>query len=218
MFRRIQPFTYLIIGLNLYLGFLLSIHHFGLSTLVNWGAMYNQMPAIQNLNQLPLLQSIDYQAGDMTLVVIRSIYASFLHFSWMHLASNMLVFYIVGRQFENTNYFGVLPIVYLITGSISMMSAYALQPTVVTAGASGAIFGVLGVSFVSAWRARYLYNRDRMLAPQVDMYVRNGNYAYFLIVFNLISTFLTPNVSIVAHISGLITGIVIGAVVPLRKK
>lgn len=225
--RRLHIVTYVLIAINVGLGVLAAKTNFSVQTLLSWGAMSGHMPQVELLNQFPpFVNHIgQYQTGifiraisGTPLLILRATYASFLHFSWMHLASNMLVLYMIGRQFEDSNYFGLLLPVYWITGVVSMVSAYVFQPNAITVGASGAIFGIMGTCFVLSWRARHAYNIGRIQAYSADMYIRTGNYAYFLIVFNLISTFLTPNISVVGHISGLITGAVLGLIIPLSGK
>jgi membrane associated rhomboid family serine protease len=69
------------------------------------------------------------------------------------------------------------------------------QPNVPTVGASGAIYGLFGATFVAAKRLR------------LDV-----RWLVGLIVINLVLTFAVPGISWQGHIGGLITGAFIAAV------
>jgi rhomboid protease GluP len=72
------------------------------------------------------------------------------------------------------------------------------SPDTVSAGASGAIFGILGATFVIA-RGRQL----EAVAGQLG----------FLIIFNLIFTFADGNISVGAHVGGLVAGVLCGLLI-----
>jgi membrane associated rhomboid family serine protease len=117
--------------------------------------------------------------------------AAFLHVDILHIASNMWVLYWVGRLLEpaiGPRRFIAIYAVGLLAGSLGVM---ILEPNSPTAGASGAIFGLMGAAFTEA------HQRG---AEQVR------NQLVILIVFNLIITLSVPGISIGAHIGGLIGG------------
>jgi len=92
----------------------------------------------------------------------------------MHIGFNMLLLYFMGRLLEPAIgwlRFTVLYFACLIAGSFV---ALWFSPDTVSAGASGAIFGVLGATFVIA-RGRQM----EAIAGQIG----------FLIIFNLVFTF-----------------------------
>jgi membrane associated rhomboid family serine protease len=116
----------------------------------------------------------------------------FLHASLMHIGFNMLLLFFLGRLLEpalGTPRFLVLYFASLLAGSFG---ALILEPNSLGVGASGAIFGLAGATFVIA-RGRGM----DALAGEIG----------FLIVFNLIFSFVSPRISIGAHIGGLIGGI-----------
>ncbi len=124
----------------------------------------------------------------------RLVTSGFLHASlFPHLLFNMVLLYFLGRLLEpalGTPRFVVLYFASLLTGSLGVM---LIDPNALTLGASGAIFGLAGATFVVA-RGRGM----DAIAGEIG----------FLIVFNLILGFSLANVSIAAHIGGLVGGVI----------
>ncbi len=126
--------------------------------------------------------------------------AMFLHGSIWHLALNMYVLWIYGPHVEQALGKVCYALAYVLAGLSASALSYALGPCEVgSVGASGAIFGIVGVLLV------YLYKRRR--STFVGQFLRG---VMFFIVANLILGFLIPRVDNVAHIGGLIGGIIIG--------
>jgi membrane associated rhomboid family serine protease len=133
----------------------------------------------------------------------RLITSGFLHASFIHIGFNMLLLYFLGRLLEpalGTPRFLALYFASLLAGSLG---ALILEPNSLGIGASGAIFGLAGATFVIA-RGRGM----EALAGQVG----------FLILFNLFFSFASPNISIGAHVGGLIGGVICAAAVVAGEK
>jgi membrane associated rhomboid family serine protease len=129
--------------------------------------------------------------------------AGFLHASLVHIGFNMLLLFFLGRLLEpalGTSRFLALYFASLLAGSLG---ALILEPNSLGIGASGAIFGLAGATFVIA-RGRGM----EALAGQIG----------FLIVFNLIFSFSARNVSIGAHIGGLIGGVICALAIVAGEK
>jgi membrane associated rhomboid family serine protease len=121
----------------------------------------------------------------------RLVTSGFLHASLFHIGFNMLLLFLLGRLLEpalGTTRFVVLYFASLLAGSLG---ALVLDPNALTLGASGAVFGLAGASFVIA-RGRGM----NAIASEVG----------FLIAFNLIFSFTAPRISAGGHIGGLIGG------------
>jgi membrane associated rhomboid family serine protease len=121
----------------------------------------------------------------------RLVTAGFLHASIIHIGFNMFLLLILGRLLEpalGTPRFLVLYFASLLAGSFG---ALVVEPNGLTIGASGAIFGLAGATFVIA-RGRGM----DALAGEIG----------FLIVFNLIFSFVSPRISVGGHVGGLIGG------------
>ncbi len=84
-------------------------------------------------------------------------------------------------------------LLYLVAGLAGSAGALYVNPNSISAGASGAIFGVLGGLLVLERRGS----------------IATGGQVLGLIVLNLVLTFAIPGISIGAHIGGLIAGIVV---------
>ncbi len=123
----------------------------------------------------------------------RLVTSGFVHVSLWHIGVNMVLLYFLGRLLEpalGTPRFVALYFASLLAGSFGVM---LLDPNAVSAGASGAIFGLAGATFVIA-RGRGM----NAIAGEIG----------FLIVFNLVFTFAAANISVGAHLGGLIGGVV----------
>jgi membrane associated rhomboid family serine protease len=123
----------------------------------------------------------------------RLITSGFLHGGLLHLGFNMYILWFLGNMLEPSLgpwRFGALYFASLLAGSFGVMLAAPDQPTL---GASGAVFGLMAAAFV--------FQRARGVDPW-----RSGLGP--VILFNLALPFLFPNlnISIAAHIGGLVGG------------
>lgn len=117
----------------------------------------------------------------------------FLHASLSHLLMNMLALYYLGEFIEHllgrTRYICFI----LLTGMFSTIGSFILSNTI-SLGASGVIFGFFAVH-------AFLYIEDRARYEHVF-----GRNIIGLLVLNLITTFLIPNIDIGGHLFGLLSG------------
>ncbi|HEX3737766.1 MAG TPA: rhomboid family intramembrane serine protease [Solirubrobacterales bacterium] len=133
----------------------------------------------------------------------RVVTAGFLHFGIFHIALNMYLLFILGRLMEPS--IGTARFVFLYFASLLAGSFVALliEPNSVGAGASGAIFGVLGATFVIA-RGRKL----DAIAGQIGI----------LILINLVFTFADGTISVGAHVGGLVCGVLCGLLIAAGER
>jgi membrane associated rhomboid family serine protease len=77
--------------------------------------------------------------------------AMFVHGGWLHIAGNMLFFWIFGNNVEDAMGHLRFVIFYFVCGLIAAFAQIAFDPTstIPSLGASGAIAGVLGAYFVT---------------------------------------------------------------------
>lgn len=131
----------------------------------------------------------------------RILTAMFVHFGLIHIGSNMLVLFFIGIPLERRIGSGRFAAVYLVTGIGGGVATYLFAgPTQASAGASGAIFGLLGAYAVLARRYR-----------SAELGSVTGT-----IVLNLVITFSIPGISITDHLGGLVIGAVLGGVLALE--
>lgn len=212
--KRWYPITVFLIVINFVIGLQLQSVHWNPVAIFAWGGMTGDMPTAQPLSSFPGLSGLGNTViSGPVLLIVRATYASLMHFSWEHLVSNMVTLFLIGQLFEINTWFGTILPVYWLTGVISMISASILQPDAITVGASGAIFGIMGAALVLGIRAKRRHDVTNQMRAQ---YQEMTQYAYFLIVLNIISTFMTANVSVVGHISGLAAGAILGLIIPIK--
>jgi membrane associated rhomboid family serine protease len=123
----------------------------------------------------------------------RLITAAFLHYGPIHLGLNMLSLYFVGSILEQIVGRWRYVLLYFVSGLAGSAGALVVTPNSPTAGASGAIFGVLGALFVLERRG----------------VIATGGQVLGLIVLNLVFTFAIPGISIGGHLGGLAAGILL---------
>lgn len=180
--------TYILILINL-LTFL-SMYAFGKgstnsTTLLKFGASYPDL----------------IKSGQ----IYRLITSAFLHIGVLHLLFNIYALYVIGSQIES--YLGKIKyiIIYLFSalcGNLLSMCFF----TGISAGASGAIFGLLGSMLYFGYHYRvYLGNVVRsQIIP--------------LIILNLFLGFVSEGINNAAHIGGLIGGFLITYALGVKYK
>jgi membrane associated rhomboid family serine protease len=121
--------------------------------------------------------------------------AMFLQYGILHLLMNMWALWVLGRVLEAALGPVRFLALYLVAGLGGNVAAYLFSsPGQLTAGASGAIFGLFAALFVVM---RKLGRDTSSVVP--------------ILVINLVFTFAVPGISIAAHLGGLVTGAVIAA-------
>lgn len=131
----------------------------------------------------------------------------FLHIGIVHLVVNMYSLLIIGRQLESFLGKWKFLIVYLGSGIIGSLLSVVIHSSI-SAGASGAIFGLLGSLLYFGYHYRlYL---GAVLKTQVIP----------IIILNLLIGFMVPGIDNFAHIGGLVGGYLITMAVgiPGRSK
>jgi rhomboid protease GluP len=126
--------------------------------------------------------------------------AMFLHIGWMHLLFNAYALVAIGTDLERILGWGRFLAIYLLSGLFGSLASYAFSPHL-SAGASGAIFGVIGALgvFFALYRKRLgQWGRARL-----------GNIL-FLIALNLFFGFTNPGIDNYGHLGGLLSGAVLG--------
>jgi membrane associated rhomboid family serine protease len=124
----------------------------------------------------------------------RLVSAGFLHENFIHIGFNMYLLYLLGMMLEpaiGSVRFAAVYFTALLAGSFGALLATA-SPSL---GASGAVFGLMGAMVVEL-RARRLSVMESGIGG--------------LIIINLIFSFSLANISIGAHIGGLIGGALAG--------
>ncbi len=130
----------------------------------------------------------------------------FLHIGIMHLICNMYSLYVIGREVESL--FGKVKyiIIFILSGIFGSIMSIAFTHNTISAGASGAIFGLLGALLYFGINYRtYLGEAiKRTIIP--------------IIVVNLIIGFFAEGIDLAAHIGGLVGGVLVSMMVGIPDK
>lgn len=124
----------------------------------------------------------------------------FLHIGVLHLAFNGYALFAIGTDLERILGWGRFVAIYVLSGMLGSLASYALSPHL-AAGASGAIFGLIG-----ALAAFFLLHRERLGTWGRS---RLANIA-FLIALNLLWGLTQQGIDNYAHLGGLISGFGLG--------
>ncbi|MGI4740359.1 MAG: rhomboid family intramembrane serine protease [Janthinobacterium lividum] len=159
-----------------------GLNSFATPVLLAWGANYG--PAIAVGEWWRLLTS------------------TFLHGGLLHLANNMVLLGILGWQLERVLGALRVAVVYLLAGVGASLISCWWHPAIVGVGASGALFGWMGLGLTLYWR------------PQTDVVLKAVLGSTILITgaLSLFLGFVIPNVDNSAHLGGLFIGALLGVV------
>lgn len=128
----------------------------------------------------------------------------FVHGDFYHMFYNALIFIFAGYQLEQLVRKSTLLIIYFSSGIFANVVTYLLAPPIyIHVGASGAIFGLLGVFACLIYLKKLSTYHTQLIS--------------IIILFSIIFTFFRPNVNIYAHLGGLAWGVLCGYLVAERK-
>lgn len=189
IFKKKKPYvTYGIIALNIIVFILMYIFGNGsydVNTLIDFGALHSSL----------------VKEGD----IYRLLTCSFIHIGLLHLFFNMYALYIIGPQLES--FYGKVKYLIIYLFSAVMGSLFScLFTNGVSAGASGAIFGLFGALLYFGYHYRvYL---GSVIRSQIIP----------LLIFNFALGFMLSGIDVSSHIGGLIGGILMSMTLGVKYK
>jgi membrane associated rhomboid family serine protease len=135
----------------------------------------------------------------------RVITSAFFHLGLLHIGFNMYVLFLYGAIVERM--YGPIEYaaIYLLCAAGGSVLTILVDPAQSAVGASGAIFGLIGLLFVVSRRHHAVLGREAR-----SMMAGIGTYLVFLLVF----TFAFPGISWTGHLGGLAVGIILGFFLP----
>lgn len=187
-----QPrWTYVLLGVNVVVFLVMTVFgaRYGLGingsqdtrVLVIFGAMQNQ-----------LIAQGEYY---------RLLTSMFLHIGLIHLAFNSYALYILGQDVERLYGSARFLLIYFLSGLGGSLASFVLGNAGVSAGASGAIFGLVGTEIV------YFYLHRSTFGQRGQAQLRS---LLMLAGINLFLGFTIPGINNLAHMGGLVFGALLG--------
>jgi rhomboid protease GluP len=128
----------------------------------------------------------------------------FIHIGFTHLLFNTYALMVMGKFAEKIFNHGKLLLIFLFSGISGSLLSFIFSPKI-SAGASGAIFGLLGAIVVYGWKNSFLW--------------RSGLITNLLIILgiNLVFGMVAPGLDNYAHFGGLIGGAFLGFIFRFGK-
>lgn len=131
--------------------------------------------------------------------------STFIHIGLMHLLFNMWCLWNLGSLAEEKFGNWTFLILYVLSGLGGSIASVAWNPAIVSAGASGAIFGVAGGTIA-------------LFGGKLDIsnpYVKERlNSILAFVGYNLFFGFTQSGIDNAAHMGGLVTGFLVGVLIP----
>lgn len=136
----------------------------------------------------------------------RAFTAMFFHWDIIHLACNMYSLYVIGTQIENVMGKYKFLFIYIVSGIIGCLLSGVVNASSVSAGASGAIFGLMGAMIYFGYHYR-LYLGQALRSQIIP-----------IVILNLFISFAIPNIDAFGHIGGLVGGLFATMIVGIEGK
>lgn len=127
----------------------------------------------------------------------RLISANFLHFGWMHFAVNAYSLYALGPMLERLYGTRRFLAIYVVAGFLGSIASLLLNGGN-SAGASGALFGLIGAMLLTGMR------HQGVIPGHLRKEMRN--LALIMLIINLGFGFSHPGIDNFAHLGGLVGG------------
>jgi rhomboid protease GluP len=166
------------------------IQHPAPELLVKWGANFGPLTA----------SGIWWEWG-------RLLTNTFVHIGVVHLAVNMWALLNLGALAEYLFGSRTTVFIYLLTGIAGSITSLGWHPAVVSAGASGAIFGLAGALLVAFRFARLPLSKSVITSTSISLVI----FAAYTLAYGIV----TGKMDNAAHIGGLAAGIVFGVAIIL---
>jgi len=129
----------------------------------------------------------------------------FVHGGLLHIGFNMWCLWNLGQLCESLYGRATYAAIYLICGVGASLASATLHPYVPSVGASGAIFGLAGALIAAFKLGEFSVPRSALAGTLKSL----GGF----VVYNLIFGAIIPGIDNAAHIGGLITGLIVGALI-----
>ena len=176
---------------------------------INAAVFLGMALAAQSIMEFPVSELVVW-GGNVGVLTIsgewwRLLTNIFVHGGILHIAFNMWCLWELGALAEALYGTGTYACVYLICGIGASLASAGWHPGVPSVGASGAIFGLAGALLAAFKLGEFSVPREALVGTLRSL----GAF----VVYNLIFGFAISGVDNAAHIGGLITGLIVGALI-----
>ncbi len=134
----------------------------------------------------------------------RLVSCMFIHIGLMHLALNLWALYFIGPLVERMLGHVGFVLLYFLSGTLASFTSVWFSPLVVSAGASGALFGLVGGLLGFLIRSRH--------SVPASAFRGLRNQLVIVIAVNIGLGFSIPGIDNAAHLGGLASGFVLGLI------
>jgi len=131
----------------------------------------------------------------------------FVHIGIIHIGFNMWCLWSLGRLAESVYGHWTFGAVYLITGIAASVTSLAWNPGGISAGASGAIFGMAGALIASFYLGEFSLPKAAVSGVLRSVLIFAG--------YNLVFGAMSHHTDNAAHVGGLVSGLILGALIAL---
>jgi rhomboid protease GluP len=139
----------------------------------------------------------------------RIVTAMFVHAGWLHLVFNMYALYYLGMLVENIYGSSKFLVVYFFSGVVGNLLSQLFYFSVPSVGASGAIFGLVGLLLAATY-----FRRDFPSTLRRSLIVS----LLPMVIFNIAYGFIPgTDINNAAHLGGFATGLLLGYFIPARR-
>jgi len=178
---------------------------------INVAVFLGMVIAGSTVMDFPLAESIRWgaNAGGFTLSGEwwRLLTSVFVHGGLIHIAFNMWALWNLGQLCESLYGRWTYAAIYIICGLGASLASAARHPEIASVGASGAIFGLAGALITALKLGEFSVPRSALSGTLRSL----GAFVFYNLVFGAV----IPGIDNTAHIGGLITGLIVGALIAL---
>lgn len=135
---------------------------------------------------------------------------TFVHIGIVHLLVNMWALLNLGALAEYLFGRRTMLAIYLLTGIVGSITSLGWHPGAVSAGASGAIFGLAGALLIAFRFARLPLSKPVITSTSISLVV----FAAYTLAYGI----WTGKMDNAAHIGGLVAGLIFGAAIVLSNR
>ncbi|MGH9430015.1 MAG: rhomboid family intramembrane serine protease [Terriglobia bacterium] len=147
----------------------------------------------------------------------RLIMPMFLHIGWIHIGLNMYALWICGTLLEQLYGYGRFSVIYIGAGMGGAFLSMEASSNI-SAGASGAIFGLLGamlvVAFLHPWAVPRRWRRVFRVGVPLTIVLNYGLALALPLIAKLFPAGTIPRLDDWAHTGGLFTGLLLAGLIP----